>query len=89
MPRFRLEHPDGTFTDEQAARVDAEGDTLLLQRAHLGVWTTFREIPASSVVKVSRRHTEVNGSWTWSTVWVNPDTPPDDHPTAEADADVE
>lgn len=78
MPRFRLEHADGTSTYEQAARVDVDeqAGTLTLMRAHLGVWTAFRELPAQTVTRVSRRHTEVNGTWTWSTLWTNPDPQP-------------
>ena len=78
MPRFRFTHADDSFTEEDAARLDATDEGLRLQRAQDGAFTTFRHISTSNVVSVQRRNTELNGTWSWTTVWVNPDAPQHD-----------
>lgn len=87
MPRFRLTHTDHTATEEDAARLAVTDASLCLQRPHQGVFTTVKEIPTSDVVAVERRNTELNGTWSWTTVWTNPDPSPMGQRSEDPDAD--
>lgn len=75
MPRFRFAHTDDSFTEADAARLDVAGGLLRLQSLQNGVLATIRQLATSDVVSVQRRNTELNGAWSWTTVWVNPDAP--------------
>ncbi len=68
MARFRAEMDDGSTRHLDADRLVID-DVVRLERRHGDSWITWVSMDPSEVTSVSRRHTELNGSWSWVRVY--------------------
>ena len=73
MARFRTVMDDGSTGHLDADRLVTD-DVVRLERRHGDSWVTVAALDPSEVRSVSRRHTELNGSWSWVRVYPAPRT---------------
>jgi len=75
VARFRAEMDDGSTRHLDADRLVID-DVVRLERRHGDSWITWVSMDPSEVTSVSRRHTELNGSWSWVRVYPATGTEP-------------
>ena len=69
MARYRIELVDGTSQYQEAHREVRTDGTVRLERRVSGDWSVHAEYAHDDVVKISKRHVEINGAWRWSAVF--------------------
>lgn len=74
MARYRIDLTNGQSLYEEAHRAGPTDTTFRLERMTAGRWSEYVEYPLEEVDRVSRRHTELNGMWSWARIYPGADS---------------